>query len=235
MNAQSHSKQEQFDKVFRLLESLEKRIGRIENDLEIEPERGVSSERHEGIGREKLISNGTQALTGEVSLEFKIGEYWIARLGTALLFMGIAFFISYPFETFPPLAASLLGYVAVAGIFGLSRYWKKTYQHLSRILFGGGLVLLYFATLRLHFFISNPILTNKLTGLAAIVAVLGTIFYLAIKRKSELLTGLACFLGYTTSLISDTSHFALTLITLTAFASGYYLVRQLPYCGCHSI
>ena len=222
MNAQSHTKQEPFDKVFRLLESLGKRISRIEEYLEIEPERTVSSGRHGEMRKEKLTSD---AKSPGASLEFKIGEYWIARLGTAALFLGIAFFISYPFETFPPLAASLLGYLAVAGLFGLSRYWKTTYAHLSKILFGGGLVLLYFATLRLHFFSSNPVLSNKSIGLAAIVAVLTLIFYFAVKRDSELLTGLACFLGYTTSLLSDTSHFALLLITLTSFASGYFLVR----------
>ena len=36
MNTHSHTKQVQFDNVFRLLESLEKRIGRIEDYLEIE-------------------------------------------------------------------------------------------------------------------------------------------------------------------------------------------------------
>ncbi|MEE9169017.1 MAG: hypothetical protein V3U73_04590, partial [bacterium] len=159
MNTSSHTAQEQFGKVFSLLKSLEKRIGRIENYLEFEPEGAVSSGRDEEMQREKFAAD---VAPPGASLEFKIGEYWIARLGTAALFMGIAFFISYPFKTFPPLAASSLGYVAVAGIFGLSRFWKATYAHLSKILFGGGLVLLYFATLRLHFFISNPILTNKL-------------------------------------------------------------------------
>ncbi len=210
--------QEQFDRVFRLLESLEKRIGRIEDHLEIEGQRTGSS----SPPGEKVVADVTAA---DASLEFKIGEYWIARLGTAVLFLGIAFFISYPFATFPPLAASLLGYLAVAGIFGLSRYWQTASAHLSKTLFGGGLVLLYFATLRLHFFSANPVLSDKSIGLTAIVVVLTLIFYVALKRNSQLLTGLACFLGYTTSLMSDTHQFALILITLTSFASGYCLVR----------
>ncbi len=211
--------QEQLTQIVELVHRLETRVNRIEEYLEIQPGSEADSEI-------QTSSNGKHVKSEDESLEFKIGEYWLAHLGTVVLLMGIAFFISYPFKSFPTIFVSLIGFLAVAAIVGLSHYWQKSYQYLSRILFVGGLVLLYFATLRLHFFNQHPVLANKAAGLALLVAVLAVIFYFAAKRNSELLTGITLFLCYATSLISDTTHFALLFITLTSAAAAYLLITR---------
>ena len=215
----SNVEQDQLTRIFELLHRLETRMNRIEEYLEIQPGSVAGSE----IG---TSANGKDLKSEDESLEFKIGEYWLAHLGTVVLMMGLAFFISYPFKTFPTILVSLIGYLAVAATVGLSHYWQKTYQYLSKILFVGGLALLYFATLRLHFFNQHPVIANKAIGLAAVVVVLAAILYLAIKRNSELLTGITLFLCYATSLVSDTTHFALLLITLTSAAAAYLLISR---------
>ncbi|MFQ5750789.1 MAG: hypothetical protein ACE5HI_02230, partial [bacterium] len=225
MNVKDDSGQQEIKRILEIVSRLEARITRLEEYLEIPPggETGLDGEL---TSRERRIKTyGAKEAAADKSLEFKIGEYWLAHLGTVVLLMGIAFLISYPFKFIPLILTSLLGYVAVAGILGLSRLWHKTYQYLSKILFGGGLVLLYFATLRLHFFSDHPVLANKTIGLAAVVAVLGLMLFLATRRRSELLTGLTLFLYYATSLIADTTPFTLIFITLASAAAVYVLIR----------
>lgn len=225
MNVPSNTTEPELKKILALLRRLENRVTRIEEHIGIRA--AIESKLEEGIERpeSEIETNGKQGALEEISWEFKIGQYWLAHLGTAVLLMGLAFFISYPFKNISPVLVSLLGYLAVVGLFSLSRFWQKTYQYLSRILFGSGLVLLYFATLRLHFFSNNPIIPSKAVGLAVVVAVLALCLYLATKRQSQILAGVTLFLCYSTSLISQTSHFALTLITVSSVASVYVLIR----------
>ncbi len=215
----SNIAQDQLTQISEALRRLETRVNRIEEYLEIRPERAAASEI-------RTAPNGKKATAEDESLEFKIGEYWLAHLGTVVLLMGIAFFLSYPFTTFPAILVSLIGFLAVGAIVGLSRYWQKTYPYLSKILFVGGLVLLYFATLRMHFFNPNPVLTNKIVALAAVVAILAVMFYLATKRNSELLTGITLFLCFATSLMSETTNFALIFVAISAAAGAYVLTTR---------
>ncbi len=225
MNVQNRTGPEQLNQILELLRGLEARVNRIEEYLEIRTERLESRSKRAEIAEQEASTNGKPRAESDESWEFKIGAYWLAHLGTAVLLMGIVFFISYPFKTITPIVTSLIGYLAVGGMIGLSSYWQKSNQYLSRILFGGSLVLLYITTLRLHFLNTNPVISNKAVGLFALVAVLSVIFYLSIRRKSELLTGITLFLGYATALISDTTHFTLGMITLTSAASVYVLIR----------
>jgi hypothetical protein len=78
----------------------------------------------------------------------------------------------------------------------------------------------------LHFFNPNPVLANKIVGIAAVVAVLAVMFYLAAKKNSELLTGITLFLCFATSLISETTHFTLIFITVSAAAGAYVLITR---------
>ncbi len=196
---------------------LEARIARIEEylrlPLKVQPETGED--------KEKTVKK--QSI--DESLEFRIGEYWLAQVGAVIILMGIAFFISYPIPGIAALFASFLGYIAVAGLLGLSHFWHKEYLYLSNILFGGGLVLLYFATLRLHFFSPRPVITNETAGLLLLVIVLSVILYIAVKRQSMAITGITLFLCYASSLFSVYAHFTLIFITATTAVSIYLLIK----------
>jgi hypothetical protein len=160
----------------------------------------------------------------EVSLEFRIGQYWLAQVGAIVLLIGTAFFISYPLPGFPPLIAIIFGYSAVSGLLILSLSWRKTYKYLSQILFGGSLVLLYFATLRLHFISEHPVLRQKSLGLILLVIVLFIDLFLSIRKKSEVLAAIILVLFYITSLFGDTAPITFSLIIITSAISAYLLL-----------
>lgn len=206
-----------------ILRRLEARIERIEEYLQLGPlpEVGAASSLRSDAQAASIETNEEK----EAALELKIGEFWLARVGIVALLVGTAFFIAYPIPLLPPLVQSFIGYLAVVGLFAAARFWRGTYPYLSRILFGGGLILLYYATLRLHFFTDHPLLINKAVALAILLAVVAAHFYFATRRRSEFLTGIAIFLGYATALFGDATHFTLPMVAVTAAAAIAFLMN----------
>lgn len=207
------------------LRRLEARIARIEAYLQLAPLGEAEIQAYRERMEAPISARQESEDEKEAALERRIGEFWLARVGIVALLVGTAFFIAYPITVLPPLLHSLIGYSAVAGLFFFSRVWRSNYPYLSRILFGGGLILLYYATLRLHFFTDHPVIANKVMALAGLIAVVGVHFYFAAQRKSELLTGIAVFLGYTTALMRDTGHFTLPMVAVTSAAAVYFLLK----------
>ncbi len=213
-------------KIFALLSHLESRIAALERSVTTTIEEKSTSpfpkENAQG-NRDHFVEKKSASA---VSLEYKIGEFWLAQVGSVVLLLGLAFLISYPFKTLPPILITALGYVSVALVFGLSKYWKKNFQYLSRILFGGGLFLLYFTTLRLHFFTANPLIASKSVGIAAVVVILFVLLYVVNKQKNEMLTGLVIFLCLSTALIIDAGHFTLATIAVSSAITSYFVIRN---------
>ena len=202
-------------------------LNKIFDQLKLLEERVSGLESYLGISQKKsTVTKDISKSKEEMSLEFKIGEFWLARLGAIILLCGTAFFISYPIPGVPAILATLLGYLAVGGFYFLSRYWQKSNSHLSRVLFGGSLVLLYFATIRLHFFSTFPVISSKALGLIFIIVILASSLYVCVKRKSQPFTIIVIGLFYFTALLSDTSHFALFLMTTTSIISVILLVKK---------
>ncbi len=212
--------QKELKSLSELFKRLELRVARLEEYLEIGP--AIEPKTEEAAAQ----VHTAETPEAPVSLEFRIGEYWLAHFGTVALLLGIAFILSYPFQSVPPILISLLGYSAVAGIFALSHFWRDSNQYLSKILFAGGLILIHFTTLRLHYFGENPLLTNVVLGRSAVLLVLVLITYLAAKRGQAVYCGIALFLFYATSMIMDAGHFSLGLICLTAGLTGYFAYRH---------
>jgi Predicted membrane protein (DUF2339) len=205
------------------LRRLEARIARIEAYLQLGPLPETEA-RH--ALRSDLVAPGIETEEEkETALERRIGEFWLARVGIVALLVGTAFFIAYPIAILPPLLHSLIGYSAVVGLFFFSRVWRTTYPFLSRILFGGGLILLYYATLRLHFFTDHPVIANRFLALVGLLVIVGLHFYFAARRKSELLMGIAIFLGYVTALMGEATHFALPMVVVTSAVAVYFLLK----------
>ncbi|MEK7729680.1 MAG: hypothetical protein AAB354_14840 [candidate division KSB1 bacterium] len=203
------------------LRRIDARIARIEAYLQLGPL--PSAQTNMALAQNDAIEPTAEAK--EAALESQIGEYWLARVGLVALIIGTAFFIAYPFTFLPPWLHRLLGFIAVAGLFTVSRMWRAAYPYLSRILFGGGLVLLYYAVLRLHFFSEAPVIANKAVALAGLLAVNALLFFLARRRKSELLTAVAIFLGYTSALVGDQTHFTLALAVVVAAVAVYFMLQ----------
>lgn len=161
-------------------------------------------------------------------LESEIGEFWLARVGVVALIVGLAFLVVYPFANLPALLPSAIGYVTAVGLFGLARWWRHSLPETAGTLFNGALFLLFFATLRLHFFSPAPAIESRGIVLVLAGAVLAAQYLLAVRRRSEWTAALATVLVLTTAVLSDTPNLSLALGTVAAAAS-VWLYRQFDW------
>ncbi|MBI2516943.1 MAG: DUF2339 domain-containing protein [Opitutae bacterium] len=202
---------------------LEARLTRLENYLGFRPLVATDVD---------AILSGTPAPkapfaapeVADEGLEREIGEFWLARVGVLALSLGLAFLVAYPLEGLPAIVSCLIGYAAAAAFFTAAHRWRQSLPDTARILFGGALFLLYFATLRLHFFSARPVVASFGLGLALVVLVNGIEFYIAARRRSQVVAGLVLGLGFATAVVADAAWLQLGCVVLLA-ATVYALVR----------
>jgi len=205
------------EQVLQHLRELESRIARIEAHLEIP--QSTSEELPESP------SAPTIAAEDDEELELQVGQNWFAKAGIVGLALGIAFLLTLPYDSLPSYLPSLFGFVLVGGIFFLSRYWKESFEQISRYLLGGGLLLLYFATLRLSHFTSAPAITNPGIELALLLVVVAYNLSVSFRRKSIYLTASHLALGYLTALIGGQTFFVLAVLTALSVTVVFFTLK----------
>ena len=205
------------EQILQHLRELESRIARIEAHLEIP--QSTSEELPESP------SAPTIAAEDDEELELQVGQNWFAKAGIVGLALGIAFLLTLPYDSLPSYLPSLFGFVLVGGIFFLSRYWKESFEQISRYLLGGGLLLLYFATLRLSHFTSAPAITNSGIELALLLVVVAYNLSVSFRRKSIYLTASHLALGYLTALIGGQTFFVLAVLTALSVTVVFFTLK----------
>ena len=196
------------------LKKIEARLDRIEAYLKLRPTDHAEEESIPSLFPENMSETMD-------TLEFRIGQYWFAKAGIIVLALGIVFLMTFPYQGWPSYFPSLIGYILVVGILALSHFWRGTLAFISRYLLGGGLILLYFATLRLHFFSDHPTLANNALFLALLILVVIVSLFIAVKRKSVYLSSLILTLGYVTAVVSENSIILFFILTLLSVAAVY--------------
>jgi uncharacterized membrane protein len=148
------------------------------------------------------------------SLEFEVGQNWFALIGIVVLAIGMAFLLSLPFSGLPAIVPSLAGYVIVGALLLLARLARRSFETISKYLRGSGMLLLFFATVRLFYFGEPAALeTTSMIGRLMLLVVLGINLTLAWRRESQPLFFLALITGYATAVAVDSTAFILGLVT----------------------
>ncbi len=206
--ADAHKVQSDKD-IINILDKLESRLAKIESHLGLESEPVFFKKKQESQPVESA-----EAISER--MEFHIGENWFAKVGIVILAIGIAFLLTFPFKDLPASIPVVIGYSLVAGLVVISHVWKDSFSLISRYLLGGSLLLLYFTTLRLYYFSSNPLLTDHRIELALLLIVVSINLYISLRRKSVYLCAVSLTLGYITAFISYPPLVQFILITLLA-------------------
>lgn len=201
------------ERMLSLLKDLDQRVSAIELNL------GLQQPAHRSL--ETSSSEEASMEESGDALETRVGENWFAKVGIIILALGVVFLLTFPYQHFPSYAPSLLGYVLVAGILLLSRFLQKEYGQVSSYLLGGGLLLLYFTTLRLSHFGAEPALTNAPLELVLLLCVVALNFAISVRRQSPFLTGLSFALSFLTALAGDAALSAPIVITATTLVVVY--------------
>ena len=202
-----------------LLKKLEERIEKIEKVLNIEtPEYSESTP----VPEEKEIIDYPDK---EERLEYQIGQFWFAKAGIIILIIGVAFFLTFPYKNLSPVVPCLIG-LAIASLFFLcSGYCKKNLNFISGYLYGGGLVLLYFSAVKMHFFGNEHLITGLQLEIFILIIISAIEIYLSLKRKSPYLAGLSLTLGYVTSVLSNNAYFIFISVIILSSLAVYIKLR----------
>lgn len=146
------------------------------------------------------------------AFEEALGTNWLQKLGIVLLVLGVASFGIYELAalgTFGKVLVSFLtaGVLLVSGIFLEKR---ERYQVLGRTGIGGGWALFFFTTYAMYHVESMRVLNSMVLDSALMLLVAGAMAAHTLRYRSQLVTGLAFLLGYSTVAMSQDTVYSLS-------------------------
>ncbi len=210
-----------------ILANIETRIARIERELNLEP---VSPRP-----ASQIIQQSEAVEDSRDNLELRIGLYWFAKVGIVTLMIGVVFLLLQPYRSLNPAFASALGYILAGGFIMVSRFLRQSSPFLAGYLLGGGLVLFFFATLRLHYFSPAPVLSGRFAEVVILLMIVAVGVAVSIRKRSVYLVSVSVAMGLATGLMSDQIYpfFGTTLVmaALTVYLSVKYRWHNLLIYG----
>lgn len=184
------------------LSELKHRLNLVEESLVNLKGQKCNSERIE-VNQPETEFDFKLPFQGKSSIEFKLGEYGMAWLGNIVLFFGVTFLVGYLQNSGSQFFSILAGFVTVAGIFTVSYFTRVSYIYLSKLFAFNGYFLLYYLTVRLHFFQDQPLIKNETLGLLIIVVVMCVLLFKAYREKSQFFAGIVLLMLLVSGVISN--------------------------------
>ncbi|MGD0753642.1 MAG: hypothetical protein ABR927_01165 [Bacteroidales bacterium] len=215
---------EEMGRIQERLHSLELRLGRMESALNLADNKSFEKSE-EQLQKTDSTLNANTLKEEEKGLESQIGRFGLAWLGNIVLLFGIIFLAQYMMNLGHRDLSFLFGYLASAVIFIIANYINKSNVHLSFILRMNAQVLLFYITLRLHFFSISPIIPDKLISIVSLMFLVALQVYLSIRRRSQPFAALAVFFAVAAAILGDATHLTLPIVTITAAGTVYLYSR----------
>jgi hypothetical protein len=211
------------EKILLRLRYVEERLKKVEEEL------GIKAQTS-GDEKPEVLSGGPagQRFIKEDSwLEMNFGEYGLTWLGNLVLMFGIAFLNYYLSGIGLALISIIAGYLLAAGVFVLSNYIRSIHSYMSFVLKLTGHFLLFYITLRLHFFSTDPLIDNSLVVILILLAMIAIQSFVAIRSDNPVMAGLSLLFALVTAVLSNLTHVMLPLGILISAASIFYYFRYL--------
>ena len=205
-------------------QALDARISRLEQHLGLGPL--DLSPRHSAPVVAAQFAEQTETPQEDFELEASIGEFGLAWVGSIVFFLGVVFLITYTSTLGYRVVSTALGYIAATGMFVTTTLWKARASFLSRILLSGSLLLLFYTTMRLHFFSPSPLIQNPYIVFLLLLMIVVFQLGLAVHRESQTLASVGILLGMIAALLSDRTHLELPLIAMLSAAAAGLAVRR---------
>src|ERR1035437_418956 len=150
------------------LKELDSRLYEIERHLAIQ---NYTKTTEEEEAAERPHKKTIESIEKDDVLEYRIGQFWFAKIGILAFVVGIMFVLTLPHEDLPRLLPAATGIVLSLCFLLIPKLFKSLLPQLSGYIVGGGLVLLFFTTLRIHFLEKDPLIESAGTALIFLNAV----------------------------------------------------------------
>ncbi len=145
-------------------------------------------------------------------LEETLGTNWLNKLGIIALVIGISLFLAYKFPSLSNPEKIGLGYLLGFAILGTGIWLERSdrYRVFARALIGGGWALTFFVTYAMYFVPYTRVIDTQWVDLALLFVVAGVMVVHTLRYDSQVVTGLAFLLAFTTVAISQNTIYSLS-------------------------
>ena len=199
--------------ILQHLKSIEARISKIEAHIDLQP-----SESEEYPEEETIIPKRKPETDEE--LEFRIGQYWFAKLGIFVFLVGWLIANTLHFDDLNQVIPVAVGFITGLAVISTAFFIRNKFPHLSGWVLGSGFVIIYLAVIRMHFFSLSPLVTNIIPILIMLYLVSVITIVTGIKWKSPYLTSLGISAALLSGLIGDYSYLIFLTIALLSILSS---------------
>jgi len=158
-------------------------------------------------------------MTGE-EWETVVGGRWLNKIGALIFVIGVALFLGYSLRYFGPLGKIMIGLITSSGllIVGAALEPKLQYVVFARGLLGAGWACLYFTTYATHALPASRVVHQPVAAFFVLFAVAVGMIIHSLKYRSESVTGLAYFIGFTTLVLTPVTGFSAIALLILVFS-----------------
>lgn len=162
------------------------------------------------------------------SLEERLGANWLNKLGIVILVFGVAFFLAYQLKNLGPLGKIVVGFAVSATLLagGLILEKRNKYQIFARAGIGGGWALTFFTTYAMYHVPATRVLSSQAIDLILMFIVAVGMVWHSLRYRSQVVTGLAFLLAFSTITISQVTVFSLVAIAVLAAGLVFVTSRE---------
>ncbi len=157
------------------------------------------------LGARPGASAPTAARRKAFEIEEKLGQNWLNKIGIVALVIGIALFLAYKFPSLSNPGKVGLGYAVSLSLLGTGVFLERRdrYRIFARALIGGGWALTFFSTYAMHFVKYTQVIETQSVDLVLLFIVAAMMVAHTLRYDSQVVTGLAFLLAFTTVAISQ--------------------------------
>jgi len=171
----------------------------------------------------------TESVRSALDVEQMLGSNWLSKIGVAILVLGIAFFLAWQLRELGPAGKIVVGTIVggamlAAGIWGER---SERYRIVARAGLAGGWSLLFFVAYAAHHIAASRVIASPLIGFVVMLAVVTAMVVHTLRFKSQVVTGLAFTIAFTTVALNRVDVYSLTANVALAFGfSGVVVVMR---------
>jgi uncharacterized membrane protein len=170
----------------------------------------------------------TERLRTTLPLEELLGMNLFAKIGIVMLVLGFAFLGQYAFTAMGPGARVTLIYAAGAVMLGAGIRFesKDRYRLVARAGIGGGWAMLFFTTYAMNHVSAMAVLGSNIIDCILMLTVAAGMVAHTLRYRSQVVTGLAFLLAFSTVALSQDSIYALAAGVILAFGIAIIALRM---------
>lgn len=171
-----------------------------------------------------------ERLKGLLNVEEKLGTNWLNKLGIIILVIGVALFLAYQVGE-SHLGRVLVGYLVSGALLGSCVYFERRerWRIFARAGIGGGWALLFFVTYAMYHVPAARVIDRQWVDLVLLLVVGIAMVAHTLRYDSQVVTGLAFLLAFSTVTVSRSNAYSLSAGALLALGLVVVVVRKRWY------